>query len=190
MAAPNVHTVFVPAMCSLFGNLTKRLPKVVISVAFYGNPQYGSSDQRRRSIDLYGAVRDTCGKPGAPRGDHVSLYLYQNYANWVDGVDSNVAHVKQIGELYSTGWNGWDRLVWGVGVGGDPNWKWYPSDPGIAGRGIMQHLLQDEKAKHLRGTFTWAGEYSEQSCTPAWCVEDMLATTMQGLAWVTGLSRR
>ena len=70
---------------------------------------------------------------------------------------------------------GWEKFVWGVGVGGQvgsEKWVWWPSNPGLSAVQIMQNLLADDEAKQMRGVFTWAGEMSKLYCYPKWCLED------------------
>ena len=166
---------FSAAMCSLFSNLRRRLPGVIISAAFYGNP-----DASRQTIDLYFKVWEDC-------GHHITFINYQNYANWVEGPDANQKHVLAMGEAF-----GWDKFVWGVGVGGGSGggaWRWWPANPGWTGATITQNLLKSgniglggSKAEDMLGAFTWAGEFSEL-CDPPWCVEDLLAAALNGKVW-------
>jgi hypothetical protein len=154
-------TVFTTGMCSLFRHLKADLgPKVIISAAFYGNP-HGTV----QTIPLYTALKAKC-------DEHIDLYNYQNYANWVDNVNTNVANVKTVGQQF-----GWEKFIWGVGVGGKTGrhfFRWWPSDPGVMGAEIMRQLLQDAQAKEMRGAFTWAAEFSKKTCEPKWCIEDRL----------------
>ena len=169
------RTIFTTAMCSLFENLKHQLPGAIVSAAFYGNPDYSDDQVQSQTIPLYRDLKAKC-------DPLVDLYSYQNYANWIDGpTGTNVKHVKQMGKEF-----GWEKFVWGVGVGGVPGhqdkWKWWPSDPGKNGPAIMQGLLDDNDEhgkdmrgkypKDMRGAFTWASEFSAR-CTPnRWCIED------------------
>ena len=153
--------VFTTAMCSLFKNLKEQLPGAIVSAAFYGNPS--NTYPLQGTIPLYKDLKAQC-------DDLIDVYNYQNYANWVDDTNANVRNIRLMGEHF-----GWDKFVWGVGVGGQAHsttWRWWPSRPGVNGPAIMQQLLADEKAKHMRGVFTWAGEFSDGFCEPKWCIED------------------
>ncbi len=171
------HTIFTTAMCSLFENLKHQLPGAIVSAAFYGNPEYPDTVEQSQTIPLYRELKAKCDAL-------IDFYNYQNYANWIEGgsTGKNFQHVKTMGKEF-----GWEKFVWGVGVGGVPNhpadkWKWWPSNPGKFGPDIMQALLdynhEDGKdtlgkyPKDMRGAFTWAGEFSVMCKPHSWCIED------------------
>ena len=118
--------VFTTAMCSLFYHLKEMLPGAIVTTAFYGNP-----DANVQTIPLYQKLQEEC-------DERIDLYLYQDYANWDPSVSSNVKHIGQMGKLF-----GWEKFLWGVGVGGSQNgrWRWWPSmAPRETGTTIMQAL--------------------------------------------------
>lgn len=157
------QTIFTTGMCSLFRNLKQHLPGVIVSTAFYGNPEAQPRSEIQRTIPLYKKLKTQC-------DDSIDFYNYQNYANWVDDVSSNIRHIQMMGHEF-----GWRKFVWGIGVGGQRNsqkWRWWPSNPGVKGAQIMQSLLADDEAKEMLGVFTWAGEMSKKYCYPSWCAED------------------
>lgn len=162
---------FHTAMCTLFTKLKEWNSDVIISAAFYGNP--GANKQ---TIPLYQDLKAQC-------DDKIDFYNYQNYANWVDSVPASLAAIKAMGDP-TTGF-GWEKIVWGVGVGGQSGsaaWRWWPSDPGYAAYQMMQELLN--VAPSHAGVFTWAGEFSKQSCTPKWCIETHMAAMYEnGRDW-------
>ena len=158
--------VFTSAMCSLFRRLKQQLPGAIVSAAFYGNPSASKQSDQIRTIPLYEQLKAKC-------DDLIDFYNYQNYANWIDDTGTNVQHIVAMGNAF-----GWEKFVWGVGVGGQlrsTKWKWWPQNPGVAGPDIMRNLLADKDGKRMRGVFTWAGEFSVHSCTPKWCIEDQFA---------------
>ena len=159
--------MFCTALCTLFNKLKEWNSDVIISAAFYGDP-HGN----KQTIPLYQDLKAMCDAK-------IDYYNYQSYANWVDSVPKIEAAIKYVGDP-GTGF-GWEKLVWGVGVGGQTGntaWRWWPSDPGLAAYNIMQELLR--VAPSHAGAFTWAGEFSEQSCDPAWCIEQRLADMYAG----------
>ena len=57
------------------------LASVLISAAFYGNP-----DASRQTIDVYYMRLGQC-------GHHITFFNYQNYANWIDLVDACISGI-------------------------------------------------------------------------------------------------
>jgi hypothetical protein len=103
------QTVFARAMCSLFAELQVLLPRAIVTVSFYGNPNPPATRPgQRQTLPLYQKLL---------QHDHnkcaslVSWVNYQDYANWAEGEATNVKMISETVRLYGENF-GWEKLVW------------------------------------------------------------------------------
>lgn len=133
----------------------RRLPNVVISIALYGNPDLPDACPGRCTIGQYSHLKDTC-------DDLVDAYLYQNYANQENDQSTNIKHIEAVGKEF-----GWGKLGFGVGVGNDP-WRWYPDQPGTAGKSLLSTLLKGPNGQYMRGVRRRTLQSIVPLCTQPW----------------------
>ena len=123
--------------------LSFRLPRVIITIALYGNPEMPEGCPGRCTIGQYTHLKNTC-------DDLVDAYLYQDYANQKDDEDTNRDYIEKVGNVF-----GWPKFGFGVGVGGIQNnpdgWRWYPDQPGTTGKNILSTLLTGPYGQYMRG---------------------------------------